>query len=244
MKYKELHPWDVSYKDAVSLQEELRGRLVIRNIPGQPRVIAGADVAYSRLTNRVYAGVITMDFRSMSVIEEAFATAEATFPYIPGLLSFREAPVLLKAFSGINKAPDVIMFDGQGIAHPRGVGLASHMGLILDKPSIGCAKKLLLGEHKPVGDRVGAFSYILHKRRRIGAALRTKEGVKPVFVSPGHKTDIASSIRIVLGSCRRYRLPEPTRKAHNLVTLIRTRAEGDMKAIGYRNRSTAEPLGL
>ncbi|MFQ5862227.1 MAG: deoxyribonuclease V [Candidatus Brocadiales bacterium] len=243
MRYRELHPWDVSYKDAVLLQKELRGRLIIKSLPGRPRIVAGADVSYSKLTSKVYASVIIMDFRSMSVIEEASATAEATFPYIPGLLSFREAPVLLKAFSRINRVPDVVLFDGQGIAHPRGVGLASHMGLIIGKPSIGCAKKLLLGEHRPIGDKVGAFSYILHKRRRIGAALRTREGVKPVFVSPGHKIDVASSIRIVLESCRRYRLPEPIRKAHNLVTLLRVHAEGEIKGTRHRNRFTTDTLG-
>ncbi|MCB7128400.1 MAG: deoxyribonuclease V [Candidatus Brocadiales bacterium] len=235
MKHKELHPWDVSYKDAVSLQEELRSKLIIKGMSGRPGVIAGADVAYSKLANRVYAGVIIMDFRSMDIIEEATAAAEATFPYIPGLLSFREAPVLLKAFSAIERTPDVILFDGQGIAHPRGVGLASHMGLVLDKPSIGCAKKLLIGEHKPVRDKVGAFSYIIHKRRRIGAALRTRAGVKPVFVSPGHKTDIASSIRVLLDSCRGYRLPEPVRRAHNLVTLLRVQTERGIKTTGYAN---------
>ncbi len=229
MKYKEPHRWDVGYRDAASIQDELRDKLVIKELRARPRVVAGADVAYSRRANSVFAAVIVMDFNSMSVIEEVSATAEATFPYIPGLLSFREAPVLLKAFSGINNIPDVILFDGQGIAHPRGVGLASHMGLILDRPAIGCAKKLLLGEHKPVGDKVGSSSYIIHNGRRIGAALRTRKGVKPVFVSPGHKTNIASSIRIVLDCCRGYRLPEPTRKAHNVVTLVRTRAEGDVK---------------
>lgn len=243
MKYRELHPWDVSYKDAVSLQKELRDRLIIRGLSGRPRFVAGADVAYSKLTARVYAGVVIMDFKSMSVVEDASATAEASFPYIPGLLSFREAPVLLKAFSKIDITPDVVLFDGQGIAHPRGIGLASHMGLIIGRPSIGCAKKLLFGEHKPVKNKVGAFSYILHKRKRIGAALRTREGVKPVFVSPGHDIDIASSIRIVLDCCRRYRLPEPIRRAHNLVTLIRTGAEGKIKGTRNTTRFTAGTLG-
>ncbi|OHB39294.1 MAG: endonuclease V [Planctomycetes bacterium RIFCSPHIGHO2_02_FULL_50_42] len=244
MRYKELHPWDVSYKEAVSLQEELRGRIIIKSLSVRPGVVAGADVSYSGHTNSVYAGIVVMDFGSMSVIEEATATAEVAFPYIPGLLSFREAPALLKAFSRIKKAPDVILFDGQGIAHPRGLGLASHMGLILDRPSIGCAKKLLLGEHKPVGDRAGAFSYILYKEKRIGMALRTREGVKPVFVSPGHKTDIISSRRVVLDCCRKYRLPEPIRKAHNLVTLLRMHAGEDVKAAGCANRSTVDTLGV
>ncbi|MFQ5956318.1 MAG: deoxyribonuclease V [Candidatus Brocadiales bacterium] len=243
MRYRELHPWNVSYKDAVSLQEELRGQLIIRSLSEQPRLVAGADVSYSKLTARVYAGVVIMDFGSMSIVEEASATAEANFPYIPGLLSFREAPVLLKAFSRLDRVPDVVLFDGQGIAHPRGVGLASHMGLILGKPSIGCAKKLLIGEHKPVGDKPGDFSYILYKRRRIGAVLRTRGGVKPVFVSPGHKTDIASSIRIVLNSCRRYRLPEPIRKAHNLVTILRVSDEAEIKGIRHKNRFTANTMG-
>ncbi|MEE9200714.1 MAG: deoxyribonuclease V [Candidatus Brocadiales bacterium] len=243
MRYKELHPWDVSYKDAALLQEKLRDGVIIRALAGRPRVVAGADVAYSRLTNRVFAGIVIMDLRTMDVIEESTAVAEATFPYIPGLLSFREAPVLLRAFSRVDRAPDVILFDAQGIAHPRGLGLASHMGLILDRPSIGCAKTLLVGEHRPVGDKVGASSYILHKKRRIGAALRTRSGVKPVFISPGHKTDIASSIRIILKSCSRYRLPEPIRRAHNLVTLLRMRAEGNKKTAGHSGRSVTGTRG-
>jgi deoxyribonuclease V len=226
MRYRELHSWEVSYREAVQQQERLEKRLIIKGPVKSPRIIAGADVAYSKVSDRLYAGVVLMDFDGMRKVEEATVVGRSSFPYIPGLLSFREGPVLLKAFSILEKEPEVVLFDGQGIAHPRGLGLASHIGLILGKSSIGCAKKLLIGEHKPAGSKAGSFSYILYKGRRVGVVLRTRKGVKPIFVSPGHKIDIPSSVRIVLDSCRGYRLPEPIRQAHNLVSLLRRKWEG------------------
>lgn len=225
MRYKELHPWDVDYKEAVALQERLRRRVIIRRLTRGPRVIAGADVAYSKLTDSIYAGVVMMDYKDMTRLEEVTATGRSPFPYIPGLLSFREAPVLLKAFSMARQEPDVILFDGQGIAHPRGLGLASHLGLILDRPAIGCAKGLLVGQYKPVGLKAGAHSYIVYNKKRVGSVLRTKSRVRPVFVSPGHRIDLATSLRVVLQSCRGYRLPEPIRQAHRLVGLLRRKEE-------------------
>lgn len=222
MRFRKLHPWRVSYKEAVSIQDRLRKSLVLKGFEGVPHTIAGADVAYSKQTNRVYAGVVVFDFRSMKPLDKASATAKASFPYIPGLLSFREAPALLKAFSLLKTEPDVLLFDGQGIAHPRGIGLASHMGLLLDRPSVGCAKDILVGEHGPVGIAVGSCSYLLYKGKRVGTAVRTRRLVKPVFVSPGHRISLSSSIKIVLRSCRGYRLPEPLRRAHNLVSQLRS----------------------
>lgn len=222
MRFKRLHPWRVGYKKAVSIQDRLRESLVLKGFRGLPRIIAGADVAYSKRTEKVYAGVVVLDFRSMKPLDMASATAEAGFPYIPGLLSFREAPALLKAFRRLKTEPDVVLFDGQGIAHPRGLGLASHMGLLLDKPSVGCAKEVLVGDYTPVGITAGSYSYLMYKGKRVGAAVRTRRLVKPVFVSPGHRITLPSSIRIVLRSCRGYRLPEPLRWAHNMVSQLRS----------------------
>ncbi len=136
---------------------------------------------------------------------------------IPNLLSFRESPILLKAITKIKSEPDVIILDAQGIAHPRGIGLASHIGLLLDKPSIGCAKTRLIGEYDEVGEEAGNYTLLKTKEKTIGAVLRTRKKVKPVFISPGHKIDLDTSIDLVLKSCRGYRLPEPTRQAHNPV---------------------------
>jgi deoxyribonuclease V len=221
MRFKRLHPWEVNYQEAVDIQKKLRESLLLKGFVGIPRTIAGADVAYSRRTEQIYACVVVFDFRSMKLLDKASAVDKASFPYIPGLLSFREAPVLLKAFRLLKTAPDVLLFDGQGIAHPRGLGLASHVGLLLDRPSIGCAKEVLVGEYGSVGMEAGSYSYLVYKGRRVGAAVRTRGGVKPVFVSPGHRVDLTSSIRLVLKSCRGYRLPEPLRWAHNLVTQLR-----------------------
>jgi deoxyribonuclease V len=151
-----------------------------------------------------------------AVVEEAVAWGHVSFPYIPGLLSFREAPILLKAFKKLRHTPDIVIFDSQGIAHPRGLGLASHMGLLLDTPSIGCAKSRLVGTFKEPGTRAGARSPLKHEGKHIGTVLRTRDGVKPVFVSPGHKIDMRGAVRWVLKCCKGYRLPEPTRAAHHL----------------------------
>jgi deoxyribonuclease V len=157
----------------------------------------------------------------MNILEEATAEGKVNFPYIPGLLSFREAPILVKAFEKVRNVPDVIIFDGQGIAHPRGLGLASHMGLVLDLPSIGCAKSRLVGEHAPLGEEVGTHTPIIFKNDTVGAVLRTRKNVAPVFVSPGHRMDILSAIEIVMKTCRGYKLPEPTRQAHLSVNKFR-----------------------
>jgi deoxyribonuclease V len=160
-------------------------------------------------------------YPSLEVIEKIFAAERSSFPYIPGLLSFREGPPLLKAFARLRRAPDLVIFDGQGIAHPRGVGLASHMGLFLDIPTIGCAKTRLCGTYDAVGEAVGTHAALRHDGRVIGAVLRTKERVKPVFVSPGHKIGLARAMEIVLSCGAGYKLPEPVRLAHLAVNRFR-----------------------
>jgi deoxyribonuclease V len=221
MKIRKLHPWKVDCQEAIKIQESLRKNLILGNTPSKVRLIAGADASYCKKNDKLYAAVITMDLPDLTVVEEASATRNATFPYIPGLLTFREAPPLLIAFKNLKKRPDAVIFDGQGIAHPRGLGLASHLGLILDVPTVGCAKKRLIGQHQGVGNKIGSYSPLKNNGEIIGAALRTKRGVKPVFVSCGHKIDLPGSIEIILKTCRGYRLPEPTRQAHLLVNRLR-----------------------
>ena len=221
MKCLNLHPWDLSYEEAVKVQQDLSKRLILEPSEIEPKLIAGADVSYSKGSDLFFSAVVVLEMPSMRVLEEASAKGKVDFPYIPGLLSFREAVILTKAFEKIKSVPDVVIFDGQGIAHPRGVGLASHIGLMLDLPSVGCAKNKLVGSHGPVGNEVGDYAPIKFRGNVVGAALRTKKNVAPVFVSPGHRMDVPSAIEIVMKTCRGYRLPEPTRQAHVLVNRIR-----------------------
>ncbi len=214
MNVKKLHPWKVSYKEAVRIQNDLRKQLILRKEFVNPGLVAGADVSYSKKNARFYAMVIVFKFPELIPIEEITATRSVEFPYIPGLLSFREAPVLLEAFKKIKNIPDVVIVDGQGIAHPRGLGLASHLGLILDLPTVGCAKSRLTGQYQEVADKAGSYEFLRINGRVMGAVLRTKKGVKPVFISPGHRIDLTSSIELVLKTTKGYRLPEPTRQAH------------------------------
>ncbi len=196
--------------------------MILKKPAGKIRVVAGADVSYDKQSNRFFAGVVVFKLgKQFEKIEESTAVGKAEFPYIPGLLSFREAPILLKAFKKLKSNPDIILFDGQGIAHPRHFGLASHIGLILDKPSIGCAKSRLVGEYVGVKDIAGEYSKLFYKNKVVGAALRTKVHTNPIFVSPGHKTNLTFAIRIALKTCRGYRIPEPIRQAHVLVNKLR-----------------------
>jgi deoxyribonuclease V len=221
MKCLDLHPWNLEYSEAIELQRRLSEQLVLEAPEMDIRLIAGADVSYSKGSNLFFSSVVVLEMPGMKVVELANAEGKVDFPYIPGLLSFREAPILIKAFEKIENIPEVVIFDGQGTAHPRGLGLASHMGLILNLPSIGCAKKNLVGDYGPVGSEVGENTSITFKDKSIGAVLRTKRNVKPVFVSPGHRMDIPSAVDIVMKTCRGYKLPEPTRQAHIAVNKAR-----------------------
>ena len=222
MKFKQLHSWRVSYEKAIQIQESLKGQLILKKPRGEVRIVAGTDVSYDKHSDRFFAGVVVFKLnKKLEKIEEASAVGKASFPYIPGLLSFREVPILLKAVKKLKNNPDVFLFDGQGIAHPRHFGLASHMGLIIDKPSIGCAKSRLVGEYKDVENIPGTYSKLLYKNKTVGAVLRTKINTKPIFVSPGHKIDLPFAIRIALKTCRGYRIPEPIRQAHLLVNKLR-----------------------
>ena len=222
MEFKQLHSWHLSYKEAIRLQDTLKDLLILKKPQGKVCTVAGTDVSYDKASDRFFAGVVVFKLHgTLELIEEVTAVGKVRFPYVPGLLSFREAPILLRAFKRLKNNPDVILFDGQGIAHPRNFGLASHMGVILDKPSIGCAKSRLIGEHAEVENEPGAYSKLLYKNRIVGAVLRTKKNTNPVYVSPGHKINLTCAIRIVLTTCRGYRIPEPIRRAHILVNELR-----------------------
>ncbi len=216
------HSWDVSPQEASKLQEELRKRIILKKGFSKTERIAGADISFSKKSNRAYAVVIVFSFPELKILEEQRAIGSLKFPYIPGLLTFREGPLLVEAFKKIKIEPDVIIFDGQGIAHPKRLGLATHMGILLDKPTIGCAKSKLIGTYQEPEREKGSYSLLKDDGEIIGAVLRTKEDISPIFVSPGHRIDLKSSIEIVLKCLRGYRLPEPTRQAHLLVNRLRT----------------------
>jgi deoxyribonuclease V len=224
MQIHELHSWKVTPREAVHLQQTLTRRIRLDALPPVIRLVAGADVSYNKGSDRFYAGVVVLQFPELTSVEESVAIGEVSFPYVPGLLSFREAPILLQAFRKLSSQPDVILFDGQGIAHPRGIGIASHMGVFLDCPSVGCAKSKLTGlyDASKLLKTADSFTLLrLESGRVIGAVVRTKDNTHPVFVSPGFKADVPTSVELVLNCCQGYKLPEPTRRAHNLVNRIR-----------------------
>ncbi len=208
------HPWNVSVQDASAIQKGLRSGLVLEDDFGEIGTVAGFDVSFSRERDLLHAAVVIIDAGTLEVLETVSASAEPTFPYVPGLLSFREGPVVELAYGKLEIRPDLLMFDGQGIAHPRGLGLASHMGLLLDRPSIGCAKSRLIGEFKEPKQKRGAMRTLSIQRKKVGVVLRSKDNTKPLFVSPGHRISVESAAEWVLRTGKGYRLPEPTRLAH------------------------------
>jgi len=207
------HPWTVSVQEAFRIQQDLRSKLSLEDDPGEPETIAGIDVAYSAEEDLLYAAVVLLDAASLEPIEVVTAVQEPSFPYVPGLLSFREGPVVLDAYGRLSREPGLLMFDGQGIAHPRGLGLASHLGVLLDRPSIGCAKSRLVGEFKEPKQKRGSMRTLSYERRKVGVVLRTRDNTRPLFVSPGHRVSFETAAARVLGATRGYRIPEPTRLA-------------------------------
>ena len=221
MYYKDLHPWDVTPKAAVGIQNSLRNRIQLKDSFRKIRVIAGADVAFDKRSNQGYGGVIVYSFPELEEIERQGVTRPVTFPYVPGLLAFREAPILLEAFASLQTEPDMILFDGQGIAHFRRMGIATHMGIVLNKPTIGCAKSRLIGRYEEPGEDVGSCSPLIHGEETLGMVLRTRERVHPIFVSPGTKISLETSIEIVLKCSDGYRIPKPTREADRYVAFLK-----------------------
>jgi deoxyribonuclease V len=208
--------------DAIKIQRELASRVLLSPLPALPKTIAGADVSLERFGTELFAGIIVLSYPALETIEHAVVKLPVSFPYIPGLLSFREIPGLVQCFHMLGTKPDIIMVDGQGIAHPRRLGIATHLGLVLDIPTIGCAKSRLYGSYvEPYS--VGEEAPITDPKTNevIGVAYKSKERSNPLIISPGHLMTIDDSLRVVQGCLRGYRLPEPTRKAHELVNRFR-----------------------
>ncbi|HML72958.1 MAG TPA: deoxyribonuclease V [Anaerohalosphaeraceae bacterium] len=223
MNIHDLHSWKVTPSEARGLQKHLAGCVRLAALAHMPQTIAALDCAFSSDQTQIAAVAVFMKMPKMEIIETAEAILEVTFPYVTGLLSFREAPACLGAMRKLHDIPDVVLVDGQGIAHPRRLGLASHLGLWLDCPTIGCAKSRLIGRYESIPAQKGEHSPLKDKGVTIGSVLCTRDRVKPLFISPGHKITLAQSIEIVLSCCTRYRLPEPARLAHQLVTQLRKR---------------------
>ena len=227
MRVSELHRWDVSPAEARSIQRDLAELLVLADTIGLDEVatVAGVDNGYVKRDGETtaHAAVVILSFPALDVLETVAAERRIDFPYVPGLLSFREAPAVLAAFAQVTITPDVLLFDGQGYAHPRRFGLASHLGLILDRPAVGCAKSRLVGEYEEPERVFGAATPLIDRGEVIGAAVRTRPRHKPLFVSPGHKMSIDGAVKLALACCRDGGfMPVPTRLAHEAVT-ARTR---------------------
>jgi deoxyribonuclease V len=221
MKIKDLHNWNIPVKKAIELQKSLARRVRQCRFNKKLETIAGIDCAFSGDKKNIIACIVVLSAKTFEIIETAQAIQTVNFPYIPGLLSFREAPACLAAAEKLTVIPDCFIIDGQGVAHPRRLGLASHLGLFLDVPTIGCAKSRLIGDFKQPPSRKGSTSPLMDKGEVIGSVVRTRSSVKPVFVSVGHKCRLNDAVRIVLNCCTKYRLPKPSRLAHQIVTRLK-----------------------
>lgn len=229
MKIKRLHNWNLSYKQAVALQKSLACKIKFTPLKKQPQLIVGLDCAFSRDGQKIISAAVLLKIPEFKIIETASAVKKLIFPYVPGLLSFREAPACIAAVEKLKNRPDAFIIDGQGIAHPRRLGLAAHLGLFFNKPTIGCAKSRLIGTYEEPSLEKGAYTLLKITNHEplttnheiIGAVLRTRTNVKPVFVSVGNKCTLEDAIGIILSCTTRFRIPEPTRLAHQLVSRLK-----------------------
>jgi deoxyribonuclease V len=226
MKALRLHRWSVTPREAARIQLRLRERVELRDRLPRIATVAGADVALDLQRGRAIAGVIVYRFPEMEEIERVWAERRLTFPYVPGLLSFREIPVLLKALARVRHAPDVIFCDGQGYAHPRRFGMACHLGVLLDCPTIGCAKSILVGTAEEPGRKAGAWTPLVDGDEVVGAVLRTREAVKPVYISQGHRISLGRAIELARAVSDGFRIPKPTREADHFVEAVK---RGELK---------------
>ncbi|MDH5526644.1 MAG: endonuclease V [Nitrospirota bacterium] len=224
--------WDVTPSQARAEQERLLPRIDLRPLPGPPHLILGADTSYNRGSNRVAGAVVLWDAVARCVVEQHTAVVETRFPYVPGRLAFREAPALMPALAALTRRPDVLVFNGHGIAHPLGIGLAAHLGVVFDLPAMGVAQKRLCGEHAPVGPRVGDRQPLILDGNTVGMVLRTRKGCNPVYISPGHRMTVEDALKVAnLTNCG-YKLSEVVRLAHELCNSAR-RADGAPKESAY-----------
>lgn len=234
MLAKKLHPWQVTRQEAMEIQGHLRSQVIMADDFGEIRTVAGVDIGIKRggeSGEYAKAAVVVLSYPELETIDQSYLEQPLKFPYIPGLLSFRESPSIISAFENLNVEPDLIFADGQGIAHPRGFGIASHLGLLLDKPTIGCAKSRLYGRHKEPNMAAGSIEYLYDKGEIIGATVRTRANVKYVYISIGHKISLKSAVEYTLNCCQNFRLPQPTRLAHQVaggaILISRNEREGE-----------------
>jgi deoxyribonuclease V len=213
--------WNLTPREAIRLQESLRERVELQDRFGEIRFVAGADMAFDPETQVAFAGVIVYRFPALEEVERRMARRQLRFPYVPGLLSFRESPVLLAAFARLRTEPDLILIDGQGRAHPRRFGIACHIGILFDKPTIGCAKSRLVGEHLEPGKKAGSTTPLMLEGERIGVVLRTRDDVRPIYVTTGHRVSLDSAVGLVKQCVDGFRIPKPTREADHYVRDMR-----------------------
>lgn len=223
-KFRSLHAWNLPPAEARALQSELRAQVELKSSRDAAaiRTVAGCDISFNRNDETVYAAIVVVALPTLETVEEAGVVTESKFPYVPGLLSFRETPPLLEAWAHLRTEPDAVMLDGQGIAHPRRFGIASHLGLLLERPTWGCAKSVLVGRYADPPPERGAHTPLIDRDEIVGAVLRTRDRVQPVYVSIGHRLDLATALDLTLRcGTGKYRQPEPTRRAHNLANALR-----------------------
>ncbi len=227
--------WNYTIEEAIKLQKELSSSVKIQPLGFLPKTVAGADISFNKYSETVYAGIVVLTYPELKLQAEYWTVAETKFPYVPGLLSFREIPSLHEVWEKIPEKPDLVILDGQGIAHPRRLGIASHFGLLVNKPTIGCGKSLLVGKYQEPALNKGAYSSLTDKGEVVGQVLRSKDKTNPLFVSPGHLITLEESREIVLNCCFKYRIPETTRLAHLLVNRIR-QGESGQKLLDFSEK--------
>ena len=215
------HPWPRTTEEAIAIQNTLRASVITEDRLGIVHHVAGLDVGFEQQNTIVRAAVAVLSFPDLKLVDHAIARLPVTFPYIPGLLSFREIPALLEALKLLTIEPDLFLVDGQGIAHPRRIGIASHLGVLTDMPAIGVAKSILVGRHAELSQQRGAHTPLIHRGEIIGVALRTRANISPVYISPGHRISLSTAIHYVMACTTKYRLPETTRHAHRLASTLK-----------------------
>ena len=214
---------DLTPEAAIALQQQLKTQVELKPLPKEVTTIGGADISFNKFSDVVYAGIVVLSYPALEVLHRKAVIAKVTFPYIPGLLAFREIPALAEAWNGLAIKPDVLVLDGHGIAHPRRMGIATHFGVVAQTPTIGCAKSILTGRYSDLGDNAFDTAPLISKKEIIGMVLRTRPKVKPVFVSPGNLITMQESLEIIKNCVVKYRIPMPTRLAHNYVNEVRVK---------------------
>ncbi len=221
----EPHSWKISFKEAIALQKTLAAQVRIQPLPTALKIIGAADISYCSHAGLLIAVIVSLRWPGLDLVESVHYACREGFPYVPGLLSFREVPPLIEAYRKIRQKPDVLLCDGQGIAHPRKLGFAAHLGLCLGIPTVGCAKNRLCGVHESLTLRKGSSEPLLVNGEQVGIVFCSRDGVKPIYISPGHLSDIASSEWLISRCLRRYRIPEPLRLAHLEANRLRAEVE-------------------